>query len=200
MGAGTSRGRSEDTGSAPERAERVQYDAGMSARGTRATDELRRAGVAHSVHEYEPPERHGAARDARPAYGLDAAAALGFAPERICKTLVALVDGRPVLAIVPVDRVLDLKRLAAAIGGRRADLADPAEAERATGYVIGGISPIGGRRRLPAILDESALAHTTILVSAGRRGLQVELSPADLLRVIDGVAGPIVRSEALICR
>ena len=165
----------------------------MSARGTRATDELARLGVAHVVHEYEPSERHGADRDARPAYGLDAATALGVNPGRIFKTLVAIVDGRPVLAIVPVDRTLDLKRLAAALDGRRADLADPAEAERVTGYVIGGISPIGGRRRLPAVLDDGAMAHDTILVSAGRRGLQVELAPADLLTVIGGSAASIAR-------
>lgn len=165
----------------------------MSAWGTRVTEELARAGVPYRVHEYTSPERHGADRDARPAYGTDAAAVLGVAPDRICKTLVAVVDGRPVLAIVPVDRTLDPKRLGAVLGGRRADLAEPAEAERFTGYVIGGISPIGGRRRLPAVLEESTLAHQTILVSAGRRGLQVELAPADLLAVIGGIAGPIAR-------
>lgn len=158
-----------------------------------ATDELARARVPHTVHEYVSPERHGADRDARPAYGIDAAVALGVAPDRICKTLVALVDGRPVLAILPVDRTLDPKRLAAALGGHRADLAEPAVAERATGYVIGGISPIGGRRRLPAVLDDVALTHATILVSAGRRGLQVELAPADLLALIGGIAKPIGR-------
>ena len=166
----------------------------MSARGTRATDELRRLGIAHRVHEYEPPERHGTARDGRPAYGRDAAAALDVATDRVCKTLVAMVDGKPVLAVVPVDRILDLKWLAASLGGRRADLADPAEAERATGYVIGGISPIAGRRRLAAVLDEAVTAHATILVSAGRRGLQVELTPEDLLRVIGGVVAPIGRA------
>ena len=154
-----------------------------------------RLGVAHAVHEYEPPERHGDARRERPPYGRDAAAALGIDPKRICKTLVATVDGAPVLAIVPVNRTLDLKRLAAALGGHRAVLAEPVEAQRATGYVIGGISPIGGRRRLPAVLDDAVLAHATILVSAGRRGLQVELSPADLLRAVEGVAAPIGRDE-----
>jgi Cys-tRNA(Pro)/Cys-tRNA(Cys) deacylase len=124
---------------------------------------------------------------------MDAAAALGVAPGRICKTLVAVVDGKPVLAILPVDRTLDPRRLAAALGGRRVDLAEPAVADRATGYVIGGISPIGGRRRLPAVLDNGAMAHATILVSAGRRGLQVELAPADLLALIGGIARPIAR-------
>jgi len=165
----------------------------MSARGTRATDELTRAGVAHVVREYEPPVRHGAARDERPSYGLDAAAALGVEPARIFKTLVATVDDRLAVAIVPVAAELDLKRLADVLGGRRAALAEPAAAERATGYVIGGISPIGGRRRLPSVLDASAADHATILVSAGRRGLQVELAPVDLARVCGAVIAPIAR-------
>ncbi len=168
----------------------------MSARATRATDELAKAGIPYRVLEYEAPERHGAARDERPAYGLEAAAALGVDPARLFKTLVAIVDGRPVVAIVPVGGTLDLKALATALGSRRADLADPAEAERATGYVIGGISPLGGRRRLPVVLDASASDHATILVSAGRRGLQVELAPADLARATGAVMAPIARVEA----
>jgi len=167
----------------------------MSARATRATDVLTRTGIPHRVLEYELPERHGTARDERPAYGLEAAAALGEDPARLFKTLVALVDGRPVVAIVPVDGMLDLKALAAALGGHRADLADPAEAERATGYVIGGISPLGLRRRLPAVLDASATAHVTILVSAGRRGLQLELAAADLARATGAIVAPITRLE-----
>jgi Cys-tRNA(Pro)/Cys-tRNA(Cys) deacylase len=167
----------------------------MSARATRATDVLTKAGIPHRVLEYESPERHGTARDERPAYGLEAAAALGVDPARLFKTLVALVDGRPVVAIVPVGGTLDLKALAAALGGHRADLADPAEAERATGYVIGGISPLGLRRRLPAVLDASATAHATILVSAGRRGLQLELAPADLARAAGANVAPMARLE-----
>jgi len=165
----------------------------MSARGTRATDELTRAGIAFRVLEYESPERPGAERDERPAYGREAAAALGVDEGRIFKTLVASIDGRLALAIVPVAASLDLKRLAAALGGRRADLADPAEAERATGYVIGGISPLGGRRRLPLVLDAGATTHATILVSAGRRGLQVELAPGDLVRATGAFVAPIAR-------
>lgn len=165
----------------------------MSAGGTRATDALGRAGIEHRVVAYDPPERHGAARDERPAYGLDAAAALGIEPGRIFKTLVALVDGRPAIAIVPVDRTLDLKAFAAALGGRRAELAPAADAERATGYVIGGISPIGIRRPLPALLDASASAHERILVSAGKRGLQVELAPADLARITGAQVASIGR-------
>jgi Cys-tRNA(Pro)/Cys-tRNA(Cys) deacylase len=168
----------------------------MSARGTRATEALAKAGIAFEVRDYEPPQRHGAARAERPAYGLDAAAALGVDPGRVCKTLVASVDGRLVLAVVPVDRTLDLKALAGALGGRRADLAEAAEAERATGYVIGGISPLGGRRPLPVVIDEAAMRKPTVLVSAGRRGLQVELAPADLLRATSGTAASIGRAEA----
>jgi Cys-tRNA(Pro)/Cys-tRNA(Cys) deacylase len=168
----------------------------MSARATRATDVLTKAGIPHRVLEYESPERHGTARDERPAYGRDAAAALGVDEGRIFKTLVASVDGRLALAIVPVAGSLDLKLLAAALGGRRADLADPAEAERATGYVVGGISPIGGRRMLPTVLDGSAAGHPTILVSAGRRGLQIELAPGDLARAAGAIVAPVARVEA----
>ncbi len=97
---------------------------------------------------------------------------------------------------MPVAASLDLKRLATALGGRRADLADPAVAERATGYVIGGISPLGTRRPLPAVLDGSAAGHETVLVSAGRRGLQVELAPGDLARAAGAILAPIARAEA----
>ena len=142
-----------------------------------------RAGVPHTVHEYEPPDRHGRDRDRRPTYGVDAAAALGIDPGRVHKTLAAVVDGRLVLAVVAVDRELDLKRLADAAGGRRAVMAEPAAAERATGYVVGGISPLGGKKHLPTILDDSALRHETIYVSAGQRGLQMELAPTDLVRL-----------------
>ena len=179
----------------------------MGTFGTRAIEELRRAGIAHVVHEYEPPERHGRERDDRPAYGLDAAAAMGIDPGRICKTLVARVEGgtdagrRPgadatlVLAVVPADRDLDLKRLADAVGGRRATLVEAVEAERATGYVIGGISPIGGRRRLPVLLDAAASTQPRIHVSAGRRGLQVELATADFIRVTGARVAPIARES-----
>ncbi len=165
----------------------------MSAKGTQATDELRRLGIVHELREYASPEKHGRERDARPSYGLDAAAALGVEPARIFKTLVARVDDRLAVAIVPVDRELDLKLLADALGGRRATLADPMEAERATGYVVGGISPLGQRRRLPAVLDDSAMRFATVLVSAGRRGLQVELAPVDLARATSAVVASVAR-------
>jgi Cys-tRNA(Pro)/Cys-tRNA(Cys) deacylase len=165
----------------------------MSTKGTRAIELLRQAAIMHTVHEYSPALRHGRERDARPDYGREAAAALGVEPARVFKTLVAVVDDRLVLAIVPVDRELDMKALARAEGGRRAALADPSVAERATGRVIGGISPFGGRRTLPAVLDRSAFRHQTIHVSAGRRGLQVELGPGDLVSLANARVETIAR-------
>lgn len=165
----------------------------MAATGTPATDRLRRAGVAHRTHEYAAPTTPGADRSSRPSYGADAAAALGIDPARLFKTLVATLDDRLALAVVPVAGDLDLKRLAAALGGRRATMADPAAAERATGYVIGGISPIGGRRAFPTVLDSSSSGFETIFVSAGRRGLQVELAPADLVAITEAVVAAIAR-------
>jgi Cys-tRNA(Pro)/Cys-tRNA(Cys) deacylase len=156
-----------------------------------------RAGVPHRVHEYEPPDRHGRDRDRRPNYGGDAATALGVDAGRVHKTLAASVDGRLVLAVVPVDRDLDLKRLADATGGRRAVMADPAEAERATGYVVGGISPLGSRRALPVVVETASLVLDAIFVSAGRRGLQVELAPADLVRLANATVARIVRDIGL---
>jgi Cys-tRNA(Pro)/Cys-tRNA(Cys) deacylase len=151
--------------------------------GTPATTALQRAGIAHTLHEYEVADPRG--RGPRHAYGEEAAAALGVDPGRLFKTLIVTVDGRLGVGIVPVDSELDLKAMAAALGGRTATMAERAEAERATGYVVGGISPIGQRRRLPAILDSSALEHPTIFVSGGRRGLQVELDPRDLVHLVD---------------
>jgi Cys-tRNA(Pro)/Cys-tRNA(Cys) deacylase len=167
----------------------------MTAAGTRALDLVRRSGVEHRVHAYEPSERHGRERDARPSYGREAAAALDIEPGRLFKTLVAGVDERLVVAVVPVDRELDLKALADAVGGRRAQLADPESAERATGYVVGGISPIGTRRALPVVLDVTASAHHAVLVSAGRRGLQVELAPSDLVSLTRALVAPIARDH-----
>jgi Cys-tRNA(Pro)/Cys-tRNA(Cys) deacylase len=167
----------------------------VSAGATPAIDIVRTAGVDHTIHEYELPERHGRDRGARPSYGLEAAAALGVDPDRIFKTLVATVDDRLLMAVVPADRELDLKRLAAAVGGRRAEIADPAAAERATGMVIGGMSPIGARRQLPVVLDVSMLDHATVFVSAGRRGLQLELAPADLVRLSKAQTTRVARDE-----
>ncbi len=167
----------------------------MSAGATPAIELVRRAGVEHRVHEYELPERHGRERDARPSYGLEAAGVLGIPPDRMFKTLVASVDDRLVMAVVPVDRELDLKRLAAAMGARRAAMADPAAAERATGMVVGGISPLGSRRPIPLVVDSSAMARETVFVSAGRRGLQLELAPDDLVRLGNGRSAPLARDQ-----
>jgi Cys-tRNA(Pro)/Cys-tRNA(Cys) deacylase len=161
-------------------------------RATPALAALEAAGVDHAVHSYDVDDRIDA-RGQRHAYGAETAAALGIPAERIFKTLVATVDDRLVVAIVPVSGELDLKRLAGAASGRRAAMADPAAAERATGYVVGGISPLGGRRRLPAVLDDTAMGFSRILVSAGRRGMQVELAPADLVQLTGATVAPISR-------
>jgi Cys-tRNA(Pro)/Cys-tRNA(Cys) deacylase len=153
---------------------------------TPAIAQLQRAGIAHRVRAYELPERHGRERDERPEYGLEAAAALGIEPARMGKTLVA--------AVVPVDRQRDVRALASAVGARRAVLADPLVAERATGAAVGGISPLGMRRRLPVVIDASLLDHDSVHVSAGRRGLQIELAPADLVVASGGLVSPIGRS------
>jgi Cys-tRNA(Pro)/Cys-tRNA(Cys) deacylase len=157
--------------------------------GTPALDALAAAGVAHAVRPYD----HDATASAERGYGEEAARALGADPARVFKTLVAEAGDARVLAVVPVAALLDLKALARAAGAKRAAMADPADAERLTGSVVGGISPLGGRTRLPVILDDSALGHASILVSAGRRGLDVELAPADLLRVTGGATAPIAR-------
>ncbi|GAA5002013.1 Cys-tRNA(Pro) deacylase [Streptomyces siamensis] len=155
--------------------------------GTPATVVLTDAGVAFTVHSYEHDPSH-------PSYGEEAAEAMGVSPERVFKTLVADVDGALVVAVVPVAGSLDLKALATAVGGKRAAMADPAAAERTTGYVRGGISPLGQRKRLRTVLDSSAAAHATICVSAGRRGLEVELSPDDLAKLTDAVCAPVGRA------
>lgn len=154
------------------------------ATGTPATALLARAGVAFTLHPYQHDPR-------ADAFGDEAAAALGVPPERIFKTLIAAVDGRLVCAVVPVAARLDLKRLAAAVGGKRAELADPSAAARATGYVLGGISPLGQKSRLRVVVDSSAATFDTVYVSAGRRGLQAELAPADLVRLAPAELAPI---------
>jgi Cys-tRNA(Pro)/Cys-tRNA(Cys) deacylase len=148
----------------------------MGARGTPATAAVARAKVEHRIHEYHHDP-------AAASYGLEAAEQLGVDPAGVFKTLVAEVDGRLAVAVVPVAARLDLKALAAAAGGRKAVMADTAAAERATGYVVGGISPLGHRKRLPVFLDQSMRERPTVLVSAGRRGLELELAPDDLARL-----------------
>ena len=154
------------------------------ATGTPATALLASAGVAFTLHPYPHDPR-------ADAFGDEAAAALGVPPERIFKTLIATVDGTLVCAVVPVAGRLDLKALAAAVGGKRAELADPAAAARATGYVVGGISPLGQKSRLRVVLDSSAQSFETVYVSAGKRGLQVELAPDDLVRHAPAELAPI---------
>ena len=156
----------------------------MASKGTPATALLSRHRVAHTLHPYDvsPDSPH---------YGAEVAAALGVAAERVFKTLVTEVDGALTVAVVPVTGELDLKALAGAVGGKRAALADRALAERVTGYVRGGISPLGQRRRLPTVIDVSAERFDTVYVSAGRRGLQVALAPADLIRLPDAGVAPL---------
>jgi Cys-tRNA(Pro)/Cys-tRNA(Cys) deacylase len=132
--------------------------------------------VAFTEHSYEHDP-------AAPSYGLEAAEALGLPPEQVFKTLMVAVDGRLVVAIVPVTGQLDLKAVASAVGGKKAAMADPVAAERATGYVVGGISPIGQKRRHTTVLDDSASGFEAVYVSGGRRGLDLGLSPADLVRL-----------------
>lgn len=146
----------------------------MAGRATRATAVLDATGVPYRLHPYDAPGRD--------AYGTEAADALGLAHERVFKTLVADVDAHgPVLAVVPVSGRLDLKALAAACGAKRATMTDPAAAQRLTGYVVGGIAPLGSSRPVPVLVDSSAAAFDTVFCSAGRRGLQMELAPDDLV-------------------
>ena len=154
---------------------------------TPAVKALDKAEVPYTLHPYDPDH------PADQGYGEAAVAALGADPRQVFKTLVARVDGTMTVAIVPVSGSLDLKALAAAAGGRKAVMADPADAERTTGYVRGGISPLGQRKALPTVVDSSALDFPTVMVSAGRRGLQVELPPADLVRLTRARTAPIGR-------
>lgn len=156
----------------------------MAGKGTPATALLTRQRVPHQVHEY--------AHDPRStSYGTEASEILGLPSERVFKTLVAEVDGALTIGVVPVSGQLDLKALAAAAGGKRARMAEVAAAERATGYVAGGIAPLGHRKRLPVVIDTSATAFETIFCSAGRRGLEIELSPTDLVTLADATIAPI---------
>lgn len=160
---------------------------GMAGRGTPATALLSRQNIHHRVHGYEHDPR-------ADSYGTEAADALGIPPDRVFKTLIAHVDGVLTAAVVPVTGQLDLKALAAARGGKKATMADGAIAERATGYVTGGISPIGQKRRLPVVIDSSAGDFETIYCSAGRRGLEIELGPTDLTRLTTATVAGIAAS------
>jgi Cys-tRNA(Pro)/Cys-tRNA(Cys) deacylase len=153
----------------------------VAGKGTPAIAAATRAGVAFTVHEYRHDPR-------AESYGLEAVEKLGIDAARVFKTLVADVDGALTVAVIPVDAQLDLRAL-----GKRARIAEAVAAERATGYVAGGISPLGQRRALPTVVDASALDHETIHVSAGRRGLELELAPADLVELTGARVAPIAR-------
>jgi len=155
--------------------------------GTPALVQLQTAGVQHVVHGYDHDSQ------STLGYGLEAAEVLGVPVAQVFKTLVADVDGELVVAVVPVDAQLDLKALAKAVGGKRAAMADPARAERITGYVVGGISPLGQRQQLPTVVDVSSQDHPTIFVSGGRRGLDVELAASDLERLTEATIAAIKR-------
>jgi Cys-tRNA(Pro)/Cys-tRNA(Cys) deacylase len=154
--------------------------------GTPATVALTKAGVTFSEHPYEHDP-------SAASYGLEAAQRLGLDPAQVFKTLCTLVDGTLVVGVVPVTGQLDLKAVAAAVGGKKAVMAEPAAAERATGYVVGGISPVGQRRAHPTVLDESATRFDVVYVSGGRRGFDLGVAPADLVRVTGATVARIAR-------
>lgn len=152
---------------------------------TRATKALEQAGIAFTVHTYDyDPDAD--------SIGLQAAQALGEAPARVLKTLMAQVDGKPVCAIVPSDHEVSLKKLATAFGGKAAQMMKPAEAERISGYRIGGISPFGQTRKVPISLEIQALDQSLVYINGGQRGLQVRLDPQDAQRVLNAVAAPLI--------
>lgn len=144
---------------------------------TRATQFLKAQGVAFTLREYDydPEADH---------IGLAAAEAMGLAPERVLKTLMTLVDGKPVCVVLASDREVAMKKLAAAVGGKSAVMMKPADAERMTGYRVGGISPFGQKKSVPVVLDEAVLSHATVVLNGGQRGLQVELAPGDIVAVL----------------
>jgi len=154
-------------------------------KSTRATKALEQAGITFSVltYDYDPDADK---------IGLQAAEALGEPPERVLKTLMALVDGKPVCVIVPSDREVSMKKLAAAFGGKSAQMMKPTDAERITGYKVGGISPFGQMRPPRVALEAAAMAHALVTLNGGQRGLQVRLSPKDVASVLKAVVAPVV--------
>jgi len=154
-------------------------------RTTRATMMLEQAGIAFTVHsyDYDPDAER---------IGLQAAEALGEAPERVLKSLMALVDGKPACVIVPSDHEVSMKKLAAALGGKAAQMMKPADAERMTGYKVGGISPFGQRRAVPTLMEQQAMAHDLVFINGGQRGLQVRLDPRDAVTVLHATVASLV--------
>jgi len=154
-------------------------------KATRGTKMLADAGVAFTVHAYDyDPDAE--------SIGLQAAEALGEDPSRVLKTLMAVVDGKPVCVIVPSDHEVSMKRLAAAFGGKHAAMMKPAEAERLTGYKVGGISPFGQMRKVPAAIEAAALGHDRVYMNAGQRGLQVRLAPGEAVRVLGAITAALI--------
>jgi len=154
-------------------------------KATRATRMLEQAGIAFTVHtyDYDPDADR---------IGLQAAEALGETPDKVLKTLMALVDGKPVCVIVPSDHEVSMKKLAAAFGGKSAQMMKPADAERLSGYKVGGISPFGQTKPPRAALEQQALAHALVYINGGQRGLQVRLAPGDAVKVLNALAAPLV--------
>ncbi len=154
-------------------------------KATRATRMLEQAGIAFTVHSYDYDPN-------ADKIGLQAAAALGETPQRVLKTLMALVDGKPVCVIVPSDREVSMKALAAVFGGKAASMMKPAEAERLSGYKVGGISPFGQMRALPSAIEEQAMAHELVYINGGQRGLQVRLDPQEAARLLKAIVATLV--------
>ncbi|WP_407181096.1 Cys-tRNA(Pro) deacylase [Bradyrhizobium sp. STM 3562] len=154
-------------------------------KATRATKMLEQAGIAFTVHayDYDPDADR---------VGLQAAEALGETPGRVLKTLMAVVDGKPVCVIVPSDHEVSMKKLAATFGGKSAQMMKPAEAERLSGYKVGGISPFGQMRKIPAAIEEQAMAHELVFINGGQRGLQVRLAPPDAAAALNAIVAPLV--------
>ena len=152
---------------------------------TRATQTLQKAGIAFTTvtYEYDPSADR---------IGLQAAEAIGAEPHRVLKTLMAEVDGKPVCVVVPSDKEVSMKKLAAAFGGKSAQMMKPADAERLTGYHVGGISPFGQKRKVPTAMEEAALAEDSVYINGGQRGLQVNLKPADALKALEAKAAALV--------
>ena len=148
---------------------------------TRATQALEKLGVTFTLHAYDyDPDAD--------SIGLQAAQALGVEPQRMLKTLMAEVDGKPVCAVVPSDAEVSMKKLASALGGKAAKMMRPADAERLTGYHVGGISPFGQKKRVPVAIEAAALGHATIFLNGGQRGLQIELDPGDAMKALGAIA------------
>jgi Cys-tRNA(Pro)/Cys-tRNA(Cys) deacylase len=152
---------------------------------TRATETLDKAGLAFSVHtyDYDPNADR---------IGLQAAEALGERPEHVLKTLMALVDGQPVCVIVPSDHEVSMKKLAAAFGGKAAQMMKPADAERVTGYKVGGISPFGQKRKVATAIEIGAMSHDLVFINGGQRGLQIRIDPLAAQRALEAIAAPLV--------